>query len=761
MADSSAGGAAVNGISLRSVGVHLNGNSGLLTLVAHDVVLDDGAFPEVTVGYAFAGQGVSDIPETCRAQLTVDGVSAGNGFGMDILLRGSNGEQLRTGGFVDWEGANLVLRDCGALTGDFAGFGAVFPGVPVLPADTAKDVIWELLPLFYTGTIGADINLALPLRLPSRVLSASTGARADESFLVVGDEKPTDPLSDEFDELTLPLERSTKDRPDDHEDTAQLKFIYVVPSFAEDRARDTSGEISRFAFQINEWWAAQNAGFGLRLDTYKGALDVGYLRVDMSPEEWAQYFEPRAPFNNGLSRVQDLLADAGWGNVIVKDPRNRANNSEVFRNKLYMLVFEAPAGVYARTGQDRECTSLTDAINDGVSIIGFPMATKTGSSCGQLDASGRYPISGALEARISWVQWKLGGIDHVAQWMRQLPGCGAGRSPRDGERVKIPGVLDPSRAWEIRGGFMRDLAAPNDPTSDHFMSGKQIAAVPALDPRHDLYFHITSDKLATSEPCNSDISRHPLWNDKPFDSEASVSQSRTSYDRPDEIEGAQLKAVYAIRNGATDRRFDVTGDIEKSLLHMRQFVEEQTAGENTVRIDTFNGRPDVMYFPLPPSLTPGDDALCDDEPCPNDQKILAAMRAAGRVQSDKQYIIFYDGGIEFNGKSLCGGSASNSPASFINLSGVTSQMCEFLPFASTPTTQWSVGLLALHEVFHALGAVCERSSVSSEGMHSTVPNDIMNGRAQGNVQLDPSRAYWYSNSSGCPTLSENALFRKG
>jgi hypothetical protein len=64
VADSSSdGAAAATGIPLRSVGVHLNGDSGLLTLIAHDVVLDDGAFPEITVGYAFAGEGVADIPE--------------------------------------------------------------------------------------------------------------------------------------------------------------------------------------------------------------------------------------------------------------------------------------------------------------------------------------------------------------------------------------------------------------------------------------------------------------------------------------------------------------------------------------------------------------------------------------------------------------------------------------------------------------------------------------------------------------------------
>jgi hypothetical protein len=45
-------------------------------------------------------------------------------------------------------------------------------------------------------------------------------------------------------------------------------------------------------------------------------------------------------------------------------------------------------------------------------------------------------------------------------------------------------------------------------------------------------------------------------------------------------------------------------------------------------------------------------------------------------------------------------------------------------------------------------------------MHSSVANDIMNGSAQGTVALDPRRAYWYDNPSGCPPLSRSALFVK-
>lgn len=748
-------------LTLRAAGIHVNPDSGLVSVVTHGVTLNEGVFPEISIGYGFLDVVIPQpLPATCRAGLVIKDEEAPEGLVVGLELRSDDAERVKYSAYVDWKVAAMIFGDCGSLDGVFAGFGAVMPGAPQLPAMSGTNLVWEVLPIFSPGVAGRDKNVGLPSRIPSQVLANNSGARAD--FLVdeSAAEVVVDPLANEFGQVTTPLPRISTDRPDDDPNAAQLKFIYVVPSFATDRQRDTSGEISRFAFYINEWWANQNAGFGLRLDTFRGALDVGYLQVPMTKEEWSEFFVVREPFSNGLSRFQQVLADAGWGNALVADPRDPLSYADVRRGKLYMLVLEAPGGEYARTGGMRECASLIDAVNDGVSIIGFAVANASGGSCGNLDVAGRFPINATASVQSTWVKTVFGGIDHVAQWMRGLPGCEFARSPRDGERVKIPGVLDPSRAWEIRGGFMRDLGEVNDPTSDAFISGQSNPFIPALDPRHDLYFHITSDKLATNDPCNSDISRHPLWDDEPFDRDARVSQSRTSYDREDERDGAQLKAVYAVRNGAQDRRYDVTGDIEKSLLQMKSFVEQQTGGTNTLHIDTFNGRPDVMYFPLPRALTPKAEEACTDEPCPNDQTIYAAMKTAGRVDPNKQYVIFYDGGIEFGGKGLCGGSASNTKASFVNLSGITSEMCAFLPFSEAKVDSWSVGLLALHEVFHALGAVCENSAVANDGMHSNVANDIMYGSAQGIVALDPRRAYWYDNPSGCPPLSRSALFVK-
>lgn len=161
-----------------------------------------------------------------------------------------------------------------------------------------------------------------------------------------------DPLKNEYDTFTKPLPRIIGDRPDDRGETTQVKFIYVVPKFATDRRRDVSGELARYAFETNEWLASQNGGYGLRFDTYQGALDVGYLTLDVTKDQWYDIFVPSDGWRNGLARLQQNLKDAGYPITVIG---NLSANDAVAKNrvrseKLYMLFYEAARGTYSRTG---------------------------------------------------------------------------------------------------------------------------------------------------------------------------------------------------------------------------------------------------------------------------------------------------------------------------------------------------------------------------------------------------------------------------
>ena len=534
-----------------------------------------------------------------------------------------------------------------------------------------------------------------------------------------------------------------------------------MPSFAKDQRRDVSGEIARGLFEVEEWRASQNGGFGLRYDTYNGALDIGYMTFESTKQQWYDRFydiRPYPGFSNGLSNFQEELHKAGWWTGPLVSGRDDTKGlGDVRRGDLYFIVFEAPAGAYGKTGAgEGECRSMIDAVNDGMPIIGWASIDGRGdaSNCPALDVGGRFDFAANGADQNRWVRKKFGMIEHVQQYMRNLPGCGLAATPKDGERFRIPGVLDESKAWEIRGGFLRDLAEINDPMSSHYGDGRiTIDKPPMLDPRHDLYFHITSDKLAGGGACNSDTSKHPLWDDKPLDRDSGRTLLRSSYDRPDDISGPQFHAVYVVRNGAKDFMYDTSGDIERALRYADGWLREETG--KGMRLDTFQGKVDVTYLPLPPRYEFNTGKDCSKFPCPSDQDFYAHLRSYGRIDPDKTYLFFYSGGL--TDYVLCGGAGIGKSV-LLNLE-VDGKPCSGTDWTPTNTTSLSWSLLALHETFHSLGAVCSAAPESDGQYHSSRTDDLMYARAKGMVKLDPTRRnYWGSVPAGCTDMSQSPLF---
>jgi len=72
--------------------------------------------------------------------------------------------------------------------------------------------------------------------------------------------------------------RTATDLPDDLAGP-QVHFLYVVPRDGEDRAFDTSSTIERSVLSWERWLTGQTGGRGMRVDTYRGALDVSFFRL--------------------------------------------------------------------------------------------------------------------------------------------------------------------------------------------------------------------------------------------------------------------------------------------------------------------------------------------------------------------------------------------------------------------------------------------------------------------------------------------------
>ena len=536
--------------------------------------------------------------------------------------------------------------------------------------------------------------------------------------------------------FTETSERTFVDRPDEHEGP-MVKFLYVVPSFATDRERDLNGEIASYVFHANEWLASQNGGFGVRVDTFEGALDVPFVEIETTPEEWSSWFA------DSLAPAAELLIAEGW-------PINR--HPEGNGDDLYYVVWEAVAGSYEKTGGNGgNCRPVIDGQNAGYRMVGFASSTIDDDPC-RLDY-GRFPFGGSPQVQRDFLSSTsgtgmiIGFVDHVMQLMRGLPDCRT-ESPHDGEPYTVPGT----DMVEIRGGFIRDLLEFHDPVAMR-MREAEAGTKPELDVRHDTYFHTTTGRLARTS-CNSDAGRHPMWSDTPLYPESPTVPRRSVLDRPDDVEGRQLHAVYVKAAGAPDRALDTGLEIAAAMRDFDAWMRVETGGTG-IRLDTFDGHLDITYLPLPMSMDEYvESGDCRGDRCPSDVDFERLLIDAGYHDPTKTYAFFYDGGISPN--RLCGGARTNSRSLLINLDDFNESGC-FIPWRAESLDVFGLGHLVGHELLHTLGAVCAAAPLADGGFHSSDTKDLMNAGAEGpGLRLDADRdSYWGSGAPvGCDVSTD-------
>ena len=84
--------------------------------------------------------------------------------------------------------------------------------------------------------------------------------------------------------LETKLSRAINDRSDDVSGY-QVKVIYALPSDKQDLSLDTNGKISTSVAAFQQWFGKQTGSQQLKLDTYKGALDIAFVRLKQTDEQ--------------------------------------------------------------------------------------------------------------------------------------------------------------------------------------------------------------------------------------------------------------------------------------------------------------------------------------------------------------------------------------------------------------------------------------------------------------------------------------------
>jgi Divergent InlB B-repeat domain len=245
---------------------------------------------------------------------------------------------------------------------------------------------------------------------------------------------------------------------------------------------------------------------------------------------------------------------------------------------------------------------------------------------------------------------------------------------------------------------------------------------------------------------------------------AATTRDRTMTDMPDDISGPQVHFLYVVPSDGADAQLDTNGGMEQSIARIERWLVTQTKNQG-LRVDTYNGVPDIAFVRLPHS----DAQATAANPWPL-WVIGEDLVAAGFNDPAKVYAAFYDGHSTW----ACGGAYSPAlrklGAMYLQAQPTNdSRPCRDAPGFGTGTDRpgyFEIGLL--HEILHVIGFTprcAPHQSADGYGDHvNDSPTDLMYapdakstaGWDWANAVLDFNHDdYYRANIPGCPDLSNS------
>lgn len=175
--------------------------------------------------------------------------------------------------------------------------------------------------------------------------------------------------------------------------------------------------------------------------------------------------------------------------------------------------------------------------------------------------------------------------------------------------------------------------------------------------------------------------------------------ARTADDRPDDVEGYQVRLWYVLPSDGADEEHDRNGRIERAALAFNDWLGKQSGGSK-LRFDTCEGKLDIGFK----RMTKTDAAI-------KASGAYVLNEIAKELPKDKKlHAAYYGGGSTYS----CGGGMwppelpGHAAAMYLNGTPEGSPYpCNSHPLGreDVPLGYMEIGLL--HEIFHTLGAAAE------------------------------------------------------
>lgn len=183
---------------------------------------------------------------------------------------------------------------------------------------------------------------------------------------------------------------------------------------------------------------------------------------------------------------------------------------------------------------------------------------------------------------------------------------------------------------------------------------------------------------------------------------------RSERDRPDDISGPQVHFVYAVPRDWDDRNRDRFGDVERAALGIQNWLAYEIG--QTLRLDTYQGRPDVSFLRLSFTHQEGDGTA--------GRTVLDLLDEARRLEitGDKLLAFFYEGSVA----GVCGSAPLGGRGGAVYLG------CTDTELGADEEAVSTYEVVMVHEFFHAFGAVTSCSPNYVEGSHvNDATDDLM------------------------------------
>ena len=212
----------------------------------------------------------------------------------------------------------------------------------------------------------------------------------------------------------------------------------------------------------------------------------------------------------------------------------------------------------------------------------------------------------------------------------------------------------------------------------------------------------------TGQLCNRisfSVGLDPLAND-PFPHEPRFERERSHVDRPDDLVGPQIHAVYAVASDGKDRELDVNGTIGAMLSNMQAFLTARI--DRGFRIDTYAGAPDVTFVRL--DATEEELLQVGVLPDPVVSVLLLEPLLSDALDRDpeKLYAVFYT--FDWEENYVTGQAAGGVAGTYISHRS--------LGRFGDPRRQRIFETTMIHELFHLLGAVPDCARNQGRGNHA-------------------------------------------